>query len=227
VLGVNFLREIVLDTETTGLSPNKGDRVVEIGCLELVNHVATGAYFHEYINPERKMPQKAQEVHGLSDAFLSNKPIFSKISGAFTEFIGSSPLVIHNAEFDMSFLNWERKLLGLKSLPIERVIDTLQLAREKFPGSQASLDALCRRFQIDNSDRSFHGALKDAKLLADVYLELIGGRQQHMDLATKKNAETYISKKVAFEKRPHRPSSEEEVLHKEFLKKIHRPIWNY
>ena len=226
MLGVNFLREVVLDTETTGLSPKKGDRVVEIGCVELINHVATGKYFHEYINPEREMPQKAQEVHGLSDAFLCDKPIFSNISDAFAEFIGSSPLVIHNAEFDMNFLNWELKLIGLTPLPIERAIDTLELAREKFPGSQASLDALCRRYQIDNSDRNFHGALKDAKLLADVYLELIGGRQQHMDLATKKNAEIYVTKKETFEKRPHRPSPEEEALHKDFIKKIHRPIWN-
>ena len=158
------MREIVLDTETTGLSPKNGDRIVEIGCVELVNHLSTGEYYHEYVNPEREMPQKAQDVHGLSDSFLSDKPIFSDISSAFNEFIGTAPLIIHNAVFDLSFLNWERGLIGHETIPIERTIDTLQLAREKFPGSQASLAAMLRRFHIDNSDRNFHWALKDATL---------------------------------------------------------------
>jgi len=219
------LREIVLDTETTGLSPKNGDRIVEIGCVELVNHLSTGEYYHEYVNPEREMPQKAQDVHGLSDSFLSDKPIFSDISSAFNEFIGTAPLIIHNAVFDLSFLNWERGLIGHETIPIERTIDTLQLAREKFPGSQASLDALCRRFQIDNSDRNFHGALKDAKLLADVYLELIGGRQQRMELNTKKDTAIFEIKNEVFKKRPHEPSIEEGELHKKFLKKIKQPIW--
>ncbi len=220
------MREIVLDTETTGLSPKKGDRIVEIGCIELVNHLPTGVHFHEYINPERDMPKKAQEVHGLSEIFLSEKPIFSHISKAFDEFIGTSPLIIHNAEFDMSFLNWERKLLNLEAIPMTRAIDTLQLAREKFPGSQASLDALCRRFQIDNSDRTFHGALKDARLLAEVYLELIGGRQQRMELPTKKSAMIIDTNKNILKKRPHAPNEEEEALHKKFLKKLNHPIWS-
>ncbi len=221
------MREIVLDTETTGLSPKNGDRIVEIGCIELVNHLSTGEYYHEYINPEREMPQKAQEVHGLSDAFLSDKPIFSDISKAFNEFIGTSTLIIHNAEFDMSFLNWERKLLGLEPLQIESTIDTLQLAREKYPGAQASLDALCRRFHIDNSDRSFHGALKDAKLLAEVYLELIGGRQQRMELSAKTKTTINEINNKEFKQRSYMPSKEEEELHKKFLKKIKRPIWNF
>jgi DNA polymerase-3 subunit epsilon len=220
------LREIVLDTETTGLSPKKGDRIVEIGCVELVNHLPTGKCFHEYINPERDMPKKAQEVHGLSESFLAEKPIFSDILEAFDGFIGSSPLIIHNAEFDMSFLNWERKRLNLELISMSRTIDTLMLAREKFPGSQANLDALCRRFQIDISDRSLHGALKDAKLLAEVYLELIGGRQQRMELPTKKSNMVTNKNKIIYNKRSHAPSVEEEVLHKKFLKKINHPIWN-
>ena len=167
------MREVVLDTETTGLNPKRGDRIVEIGCVELINHLETGNYFHEYINPERDMPEKAQAVHGLSEKFLSDKPIFSDISKSFTEFIGTSPLIIHNAEFDVGFINWELQRIHFQPLKMERVIDTLLLARKQFPGSPANLDALCRRFQINNSDRDLHGALIDAKLLAEVYLELI------------------------------------------------------
>ena len=164
------MREIVLDTETTGLDPANGDRVVEIGCVETMHHIATGESFHVYINPERDMPQEAFNVHGLSEEFLSDKPVFAEIIGDFMAFIGDAPLVIHNAEFDMRFLNAEFKKLGRPLLPRERAIDTVAMARRKFPGAQANLDALCRRFEIDLSRRDKHGALLDAELLADVYL---------------------------------------------------------
>ena len=164
------MREIVLDTETTGLDPANGDRVVEIGCVETMHHIATGESFHVYINPERDMPQEAFNVHGLSEEFLSDKPVFAEIIGDFMAFIGDAPLVIHNAEFDMRFLNAEFKKLGRPLLPRERAIDTVAMARRKFPGAQANLDALCRRFEIDLSRRNKHGALLDAELLADVYL---------------------------------------------------------
>ncbi|MEE2699499.1 MAG: DNA polymerase III subunit epsilon [Pseudomonadota bacterium] len=219
------MREVVLDTETTGLNPKGGDRIVEIGCVELINHLETGNYFHEYINPERDMPEKAQAVHGLSEKFLSDKPIFSDISKSFTEFIGTSPLIIHNAEFDVGFINWELQRIHFQPLKMERVIDTLLLARKQFPGSPANLDALCRRFQINNSDRDLHGALIDAKLLAEVYLELIGGRQQQMNLHTKKSNEKIEVEKIKFKARPHLPSLEEKKLHAQFLKKIKSPIW--
>ena len=220
------MREVVLDTETTGLNPKGGDRIVEIGCVELINHLETGNYFHEYINPERDMPEKAQAVHGLSEKFLSDKPIFSDISKSFTEFIGTSPLIIHNAEFDVGFINWELQRIHFQPLKMERVIDTLMLARKQFPGSPANLDALCRRFQINNSDRDLHGALIDAKLLAEVYLELIGGRQQRMNLNTKKSNEKLEVEKIKFKARPHLPSLEEKKLHAQFLKKIKSPIWD-
>jgi DNA polymerase-3 subunit epsilon len=171
------MREIVLDTETTGLDPFDGHRIVEIGAVELYNHVPTGRHFHEYIDPERPMPEEAFAVHGLGDEFLRGKPLFAAISGAFVEFIGDAKLVIHNAEFDMRFLNAEFGRLKLPELPMARAVDTVALARRRFPGSPASLDALCRRFGIDNSARTLHGALLDAEILAEVYLELIGGRQ--------------------------------------------------
>ncbi len=171
------MREIVMDTETTGLSPEDGHRVVEIGCVELFNHVPTGKVYHQYINPRRDMPTEAFEVHGLSAERLSKEPLFENIADAFIEFIGDSKLVIHNASFDMRFLNAELKWAGKPVLPMDRALDTLAIARKKFPGAQASLDALCRRFGIDNSSRQLHGALLDSEILADVYLELIGGRQ--------------------------------------------------
>jgi DNA polymerase-3 subunit epsilon len=171
------MREIVLDTETTGLDPFDGHRIVEIGAVELFNHMPTGRHFHEYIDPERPMPEEAFAVHGLEDDFLRGKPLFAAVSGAFVEFIGDAKLVIHNAEFDMRFLNAEFGRLKLPELPMARAVDTVALARRRFPGSPASLDALCRRFGIDNSARTLHGALLDAEILAEVYLELIGGRQ--------------------------------------------------
>lgn len=166
-----------MDTETTGLSPEDGHRVVEIGCVELFNHVPTGKVYHQYINPRRDMPTEAFEVHGLSAERLSKEPLFEHIADAFIEFIGDAKLVIHNASFDMRFLNAELKWAGKPLLPMDRALDTLAIARKKFPGAQASLDALCRRFGIDNSSRELHGALLDSEILADVYLELIGGRQ--------------------------------------------------
>ncbi|MEX5727964.1 DNA polymerase-3 subunit epsilon [Rhodovulum iodosum] len=171
------MREIVLDTETTGFEPGEGDRIVEIGAVELWNHLPTGKTFHEYINPERAMPQAAFEVHGLGDDFLRDKPVFAHVGQAFLDFVGDARLVIHNAAFDMKFLNAELGRMGLPLLPNEQALDTLAIARQKFPGSPATLDALCRRFGVDNSAREKHGALLDSEILAEVYLELIGGRQ--------------------------------------------------
>lgn len=176
------MREIVLDTETTGLDPKSGDRIVEIGAIELFNHMPTGKTFHEYLNPEKKMPQEAFAVHGLSDDFLKGKPLFRQIMENLTTFIGESKMIIHNAAFDMKFLNAELLKAGGRLYPLDQAIDTLMIARKKFPGAQNSLDALCRRFSIDNSVREKHGALLDSELLSDVYLELIGGRQPDLIL---------------------------------------------
>ncbi|MCV3270006.1 DNA polymerase III subunit epsilon [Roseobacter sinensis] len=178
------MREVVLDTETTGFDPETGDRIVEIGAVELLRHVATGKTYHQYINPERSMPEEAFQVHGLGDDFLKDKPKFAEIGNAFLEFIGDAKLVIHNAAFDIKFLNAELKWMGLPQIPWEQAIDTLEIARKRFPGSPASLDALCRRFGIDNSERTLHGALLDSEILAEVYLELIGGRQPDFGLST-------------------------------------------
>jgi DNA polymerase-3 subunit epsilon len=176
------MREIVLDTETTGFEPSEGHRIVEIGAVELMNHLPTGRTYHQYINPERLMPKEAFEVHGLGDDFLRDKPVFAKIGRAFLDFIADAPLVIHNAAFDMKFLNHELGRANLPTLPMNRATDTLMIARSKFPGSPASLDALCRRFNIDNSMREKHGALLDSEILAEVYLELVGGRQPDLVL---------------------------------------------
>ncbi len=178
------MREIVLDTETTGFEPGEGHRIVEIGAVELFNHLPTGRTFHQYINPERPMPKEAFEVHGLGDDFLRNQPVFRAVAQAFIDFIGEAQLVIHNAAFDMKFLNHELKAAGFADLPHARATDTLLIARAKYPGSPASLDALCRRFGVDNSAREKHGALLDSEILAEVYLELIGGRQPDFGLAT-------------------------------------------
>ncbi|APE45088.1 DNA polymerase III subunit epsilon [Sulfitobacter alexandrii] len=177
------MREIVLDTETTGFDPETGDRIVEIGAVELMGHVATGRTYHQYINPERSMPEEAFQVHGLGDDFLRDKPKFAEIGRAFLDFIGDAKLVIHNAAFDIKFLNAELKWMNLPQIPWEQAIDTLAIAKKRFPGSPASLDALCRRFNIDNSSRTLHGALLDSEILAEVYLELIGGRQPDFALS--------------------------------------------
>lgn len=179
------MREIVLDTETTGFDPETGDRIVEIGAVELQNHLPTGRTYHQYINPERAMPEDAFKVHGLGDEFLKDKPVFADCGQAFLDFIGDAKLVIHNASFDMKFLNAELGWMNLGPIPNDQAIDTLAIARRKFPGSPASLDALCRRFGIDNSSRTLHGALLDSEILAEVYLELIGGRQPGFGLDTR------------------------------------------
>lgn len=221
------MREIVLDTETTGLDPSRGDRVVEIGCVETMHHIATGESFHVYINPERDMPEEAFNVHGLSEEFLSDKPVFAEILGDFMTFIGDSPLVIHNAEFDMKFLNSELKKLGRPMLDRDRAIDTVAMARRKFPGAQANLDALCRRFEIDLSRRDKHGALLDAELLADVYLQLCGGLQPGLELAGNeaKSDSPVVIQRQAREARPHAPSPAELAAHAALVEALNEPVW--
>lgn len=217
-----MIREIILDTETTGLDPATGDRVVEIGAVELLNHLPTGRTFHVYINPERDMPKEAEAVHGLSSAFLSDKPVFAAIAQDFLDFIDDAALVIHNASFDMAFLNAELGFLRLGPIPPERVIDTLHIARQKHPGSANSLDALCRRYGIDNSKRTKHGALLDSELLAEVYLELIGGRQTALVLeaTATKRATTVVAAQITFQRPaplPSRLSEEERAAHAAFV----------
>ena len=178
------MREIVFDTETTGFDPKTGDRIVEIGCIELVNHIVTGHTFHVYINPERSMPRAAFEVHGLSDEFLSDKPKFAEIAEDFAAFIQDARLVAHNADFDVKFVNAEFARVGMPPISNDRVVDTLALAKRKHTTGPYSLDALCNRYGIDNSRREFHGALLDSELLAEVYVELLGGRQAALGLVT-------------------------------------------
>lgn len=178
------MREIVLDTETTGFDPESGDRIVEIGAVELLNHLPTGQVFHVYVNPERDMPEEAFAVHGLSTAFLSDKPVFTKIAADFLAFIGDARLVIHNAAFDVKFLNAELRWAGHPEIAPARAVDSLEIARRRFPGANNTLDALCRRFGVDNSVREKHGALLDSELLAEVYLELVGGRQPGLVLTS-------------------------------------------
>ncbi len=230
------MRQIVLDTETTGLDPAT-HRIIEIGCVELINHVPTGRTFHTYLNPERASDIRAYEVHRLSDEFLLSQPFFRDKADAFLEFIAGDQLVIHNAEFDIGFVNWELKRISRESLRMSRVIDTITIARQKYPGAQASLDALCRRFEIDLSIRAErHGALIDAGLLARVYLELIGGRQPGLDFVangTARGAAILMPKATApaVVRPPRRdlpgaqPSAEELALHEKFLGKIKDPIW--
>ena len=216
------MREIVLDTETTGFEPEQGDRIVEIGAVELFNHVPTGRTYHQYINPERAMPQEAFEVHGLGDDFLRDKPKFAAIGQAFLDFIGDAKLVIHNASFDMKFLNAELGWVNKPKLPWEQAIDTLAIARKKFPGSPASLDALCRRFAINNDARTLHGALLDSEILAEVYLELIGGRQPDFALSSAPDQKSGTVVEAWKPKPrptplPSRLSEEEAAAHAEFL----------
>lgn len=232
------MREIVLDTETTGLDPAQGHKVVEIGCVELENRLPTGRTFWKYINPERDMPTEAFQVHGLSEAFLADKPVFADVADAFLEFVGEANLVIHNAGFDMKFLNAELKACGRVPLPMSQATDTVAIARQKFPGAQASLDALCKRFGIDNSSRTKHGALLDSELLAEVYLELMGGRQTGLDLAaetaakgdsdneTSTRSTAPTSNRPFREPRPHAPSEPEAAAHAKFLEKLKDPIWS-
>lgn len=221
-------REIVLDTETTGLDPDAGHRVIEIGCIELVNHIPTGQTFHRYVNPERAMPDDAFAVHGLSEAFLAEHPVFAEVAPAFLDFIGEAKLVIHNAGFDIRFLNAELERLEHRAIPLARAVDTVQLARQRFPGAQASLDALCRRFEIDNSARNKHGALLDAELLSLVYLELIGGRQPGLALTAETARAPSLTPRVVRPMRParpHVPSAEEEAAHALLVASLTDPIW--
>ncbi|MDO8607577.1 MAG: DNA polymerase III subunit epsilon [Phaeospirillum sp.] len=221
------MREIVLDTETTGFDPLKGDRLVEIGCVELFNHLPTGEVFHRYVNPERDMPDEAFKVHGLSNEFLADKPLFAEVAADFLAFIGDSPLVIHNAEFDMRFINAELARIGLQTLPMSRSVDTVAMARKRFPGAQANLDALCRRFEIDNARRTRHGALLDSELLAEVYLQLIGGRQPGLELGglSKTGGPTASAVRVERPARQHAPSEDEAAAHAVFVAKLKNPIW--
>lgn len=222
------MREIVLDTETTGFKPEEGHRLIEIGCVELVNHLATGNTFHRYLNPERDVPEDAVRVHGLTTEFLADKPLFAAEAAAFVEFIGDAPLVIHNAAFDMNFLNWELRILGYPVMPMSRSVDTLTMARQKFPGAPATLDALCKRFGIDNSSRTYHGALLDAQLLAEVYLELLGGRQAGLALAGGPAGSGAASLRIDRpfrEPRPHAPTEDELAAHAELLTKLKNPLW--
>jgi DNA polymerase-3 subunit epsilon len=226
------MREVVLDTETTGLDPADGHRIIEIGCVELIDHFPTGRSYQCYLNPERDMPAEAEHVHGISRAFLADKPGFSAVAGELLEFLGDAPLVIHNAGFDLKFLNAELTRIERDPIPPGRAIDTIELAKTKFPGARYSLDELCKRFAIDLSGRSKHGALLDAELLAQVYLELIGGRQKRFILAP-----TDAAAAVPDEMRPARarpeplPSlltPEEREAHIAFLAKElgERAIWN-
>lgn len=226
-------REIVLDTETTGLSPAEGHRVVEIGCVELINHVPTGRHWHHYFNPEREMPEEAQRIHGLDDKFLSDKPLFGIEAAAFLDFIAKDTLVIHNAGFDIGFLNAELERLGRPALK-NKVIDTVKLARDVNPGARASLDALCKLYGIDNSRRTLHGALLDSEILADVYLELIGGRQVALALGAAAEAERSLTDgpmRQAARPRPtplpSRLGATEQQAHQAFVDTIgNKAIWS-
>ena len=231
------MREIVFDTETTGLSPQNGDRMVEIGCVELWNRVETGRTFHSYFNPGRAMPSDAEAVHGLTDRFLSDKPVFGDVCEDLLEFIGESPLVAHNAGFDFAFINHELGQCGRPNVCGSRMVDTLTIARQKFPGAKHSLDALCTRFGVDRSLRIKHGALIDAQLLAQVYVELTGGRQIGLTLVAELIEEpaqpaqsgllpnTDIITVTVRPPRPHEPSEEELVRHAAFLAAMTDPIW--
>lgn len=234
-----MMREIVLDTETTGLDPKDGHRIIEIGALELQNLMPTGRKLHLYINPQRDIDPDAEKVHGISSAFLEDKPLFEAVASEFLDFVKDDPIIIHNAPFDVGFLDAELARMSHPPLESSRIVDTLPLARQKFPGAKASLDALCKRFEIDNSHRDLHGALIDADLLAAVYVELKGGRQpgllgesdttssvsatlaQNDDSLAGFSLETKSIRAV----RPHPHHESEQAAHTEFLKTITDPIW--
>ena len=222
------MREIALDTETTGLDPKSGDRIVEIGCVEMMAHMATGRSFQVYINPERDMPAEAFRVHGLSTEFLKDKPVFAAIADDFLAFIEDSPLVIHNASFDLGFINAELERIGAETISLARTSDTVEIARRKFPGSPASLDALCKRFNIDLSGRELHGALLDARLLADVYLELVGGREPGLALSKTEQAgrRGKAQERTRRDARPHAANEDELAHHRAFVEKLTNPLWS-
>ena len=226
------MREIIFDTETTGLDPATGDRMVEIGCIEMVNRVATGETFHAYYNPERDMPPEAEAVHGLSATFLADKPLFRDNVSDLLSFIGDSPLVAHNAQFDFGFLNHELGACGLDAIGIDRMVDTLAIARRRHPGAKHSLDALCSRYGVDRSHRVLHGALLDAELLAQVYVELTGGRQIGLQLAVENSGDNPVEIRTFQPKtgeyrapRAHSASAAELARHADFLKSLDSPLW--
>ena len=230
---MQLIREIVFDTETTGFDPTTGDKLVEIGAVELINHVPTGRTYHQYINPDRDVPEEVVKVHGLTNDFLKDYPLFEKVAQDFVDFVGDDGiLVAHNATFDMKFINYELKKLGFDEYSWDRVVDTLEIAKSKFPGQRNNLDVLCKRFGIDNSARTFHGALLDAQLLAEVYLELLGGAEPTMDLSSSvkikenKTDESISIKRVYREPRKYLFSDEANLAHREFLQKnIKNSIW--
>ncbi len=230
------MREIVFDTETTGLDPRTGDRMVEIGCVEMVNRVETGATFHAWFNPQRDMPAAAEAVHGLSAAFLADKPLFAAKAEELLAFVGDAPLVAHNASFDFGFLNTELTLCGRDPISLERMVDTVAIARRKHPGAKLSLDALCSRYGIDRSHRVKHGALLDAELLAQVYVELTGGRQIGLELAADaaahahgvtpvENAAAVKAERTFRAPRPHAATPDELARHQAFVARIKSPLW--
>jgi DNA polymerase III subunit epsilon len=229
------MREIIFDTETTGFDPLSGDRMVEIGCIEMVGRVMTGATYHCYFNPERNMPAGAEQVHGLSEKFLSDKPLFGERAGELLAFIGDSPLVAHNASFDFGFLNMELGRSGLAPVDMTRMVDTIALARTKHPGAKLSLDALCTRYGIDRSHRTKHGALLDAELLAQLYIELTGGKQIGLELAADMgdaaSDEAARDRLIRTDRiyrpaRPHHASPDELERHRAFVETIKDAIWN-
>ena len=226
------MREIIFDTETTGLSPAGGDRMVEIGCIEMVGRVETGRHYHAYFNPERPMPSEAEAVHGLSDIFLSDKPRFVDKVEELLEFIGESPLVAHNASFDFGFLNHELERCGRPAVCMTRMVDTLVMARSRHPGAKHSLDALCSRYGVDRTHRVKHGALLDAQLLAQVYIELTGGRQIGLGLVANGPSTAMVEarndrteSRIVREPRPHVASPAEVARHRAFVAKIVNPLW--
>jgi len=223
------LREIILDTETTGMDPLMGDRMVEVGCVELINLMPTGRTFHHYINPEREIPAEATAVHGITNEQVKDKPTFVEIAADLVEFIGDAKIVAHNASFDQKFINYQLQACGFPAYKNEQVIDTLLMARRMAPGAPASLDALCKRFGIDNSNRTLHGALLDAQLLAEVYLELRGGRQTGLELGEVKAGDVEVmdaSQRVMRQPRAHAPKPDELAAHEEYIKGIKDSIWS-
>lgn len=225
-------REIVFDTETTGFDPENGDRLVEIGAVELINHIPTGVTYHQYINPERDVPEEAYKIHGLSYEYLKDFPTFAQVADEWVEFVGDATLVAHNAKFDINFINYELNQLGKEGYSWDRVVDTLEIAKILFPGARNNLDALCRRFNVDNTERTLHGALLDAQLLAEVYLELLGGREPSflLDKNKKQAAAVQVSESDIVRKfrepRIFALSEEDMKLHNDFLStKIKGALW--
>lgn len=226
-----MMREICFDTETTGFDPETGDKLVEIGAVELINHLPTGNIFHEYINPERDVPEEVVKVHGLTNEFLADKPTFAQIAQKWVDFIGDDGIfVAHNAQFDMKFINFELKKCGYQTYEWDRVVDTLAIAKNEFPGARNNLDALCRRFNIDNSARTFHGALLDAQLLAEVYLQFLGGDEPSIKFVQsdngRKNSAQIKTAKIEIKERHFTLSAQEEEAHRAFMEKnLKNPLW--